>query len=425
MSRRILIVGAGFAGSVVARSLERTLPEDDEIVLVDPSNRMTYVPLLPEVVGGALLPGHIAAPIRPRLKRTKLGMATVEAIEIDPPRVHCTGPGLVDGHCDHLVLAPGRGAALGAFPGMAAHALPIKRLGDALRLRNRVVRCLEEAAASADGERRRTLLTFVVIGGGYSGVETASQLLDLLRDAVRIYPGIDASALRVLIVHRGRRLLPELDEGLAADAARFLEGRGLEIHYERSATRLAPDRLVLADGEEIASGTIVTTVGSAPHPFVRDSGLPLSGGRIRTDATLRVEGCERVWAAGDCALVPNAETGKPSPPTAQDAEAQGRRLAGNLAAALTDEPPRRFGYRSPGQIATIGHCRAVGRLWGVPVRGRIGWLLWRAVFLWKIPTLSARVRIFLEWNWAMFFRRDLGYLDFTPSGGDRSEDDAC
>lgn len=423
---RIVIVGAGFAGTRLADRLERRLPRDWDLFLLDPSNVLTYNPLLPEVVGGALLPGHAGAPIRLMLSRTRLRMVAVEDIDPEGPSVRYRG--VQDGRlsCDHLILAAGRGANLHAAPGMAQHALPLKTLGDALELRNRIVRRLEEATLTRDAGRRRALLTFVVIGGGFSGVETAGQVLDLVRSCRGLYRNVDPADARVVLVHGGSRLLPEIHERLGRYAGERLERQGVELRLGRRAARVEAQGVGLDDGTFLESRTVVSTIGTVAHPFLERSGLPLERGRIRTDGAFRVQGRERLWALGDCAHVPDATTGRPSPPTAQCAVRQADCLAANLMAQIEGRPLREFHFVPVGQLATIGHRNAVAEFGRLRIRGLPAWLLWRAIYVLKVPTVTAKVRIFLEWTWAMLFRRDLGYLDFTPSvSGRRSPRDAA
>ena len=423
---RIAIVGAGFAGTRLAARLERRLPKDWDLFLLAPSNVLTYNPLLPEVVGGALLPGHAGAPIRLMLSRTRLRMVAVEEIGPEGPWVRYRG--VQDGqlHCDHLILAAGRGANLSAAPGMARHALPLKTLGDALELRNCIVRRLEEATLTRDAGRRRALLTFVVIGGGFSGVETAGQVLDLVRSCRGLYRNVDPADARVVLVHGGSRVLPEIHERLGRYAGDRLERQGVELRLGRRAARVEEYGVGLDDGVFLESRTVVSTIGTVAHPFLERSGLALDRGRILTDGAFRVPGQEGIWALGDCASVPDATTGRPSPPTAQCAVRQADCLADNLLRELEGLPLREFRYVPLGQFATIGHRNAVAELGRVRIRGLPAWLLWRAIYVLKVPTLTAKVRIFLEWTWAMLFRRDLGYLDFTPSvsGARSSRSDA-
>lgn len=416
--RRVVVIGGGFAGTRIARRLERTLPDSWEIFLLSPSNVITYSPLLPEVVGGALLPGHVAAPTRLLIKRTRIRMVSVDRIDAGSRTVSYRG--VVDGSldCEHIVIAAGRAPLRDAVPGMAGHALPLKSLGDALRLRNRVIRRLEEATLTENPERRRALLSFVVIGGGFSGVETAGEIHDLVMSARGLYRNLDPEQVRVVLVHSRERLLPEIHERLGAYAQRRLAALGVEIRLQRRAVSMNAEGVELDNGEYIAAQTLVSTVGTTTHPFIEHSDLPLLAGRIVTDGCMRVTGRPGVWAAGDCAWIPNAADQKACPPTAQFAVRQADRLADNLRSEIEGKSATPFHYRPIGQLAAIGHCNAVAQLGRLRLRGLPAWLLWRAIYVLKIPTWTAKVRVFLEWTWAMFFRRDLGYLDFGLSSAD-------
>lgn len=414
--RRVVVIGGGFAGIAAARVLEKRLDERWDVYLLTRSNVMTYNPLLPEVVGGALLPGHVAAPIRLMLSRTRIRMVAVQQIDAIAHTVSYSG--VVDGSLryDHLVLAVGMTANLDTVPGMARHALPLKSLGDALHLRNTVLRRLEEATLTAEPGRHRWLMTYVVIGGGFSGVETAGEIADLIASAHRHYRNVDKADLRVVLLHSGPRLLPDISAKLGDYARRMLERRGVEVRLQATAERLTEGAVHLRGGESIAAATLISTIGTRPHPFIRNSLFPLERGRIVTDASMRVQGFTNVWAAGDCARIPNACDGGICPPTAQFAVRQAKVAAANITATARGQPVSGFGYRPLGQLAAIGHRRAVAEIFGVKIHGIGGWLLWRAAYLSKIPTLAAKVRVLFEWTWAMFFPRDQGCLEFerTP-----------
>ncbi|MFU8813821.1 MAG: NAD(P)/FAD-dependent oxidoreductase [Pseudomonadales bacterium] len=410
--RRIVVVGGGFAGTAVARVLETQLDESWDIYLLTRSNVMTYNPLLPEVVGGALLPGHVAAPIRLMLSRARIRMVTVGQIDTNQRTV--TYSGVVHGtlRYDHLVLAMGLAANLNAVPGMARHALPLKTLGDALHLRNTILRRLEEATLTTDAARRRSLLTFVVIGGGFSGVETAGEIADLVGSAYRHYRNIARDDPHVVLLHSGPRLLPEIAPQLGKYAQHMLERRGVEVRLGARAERLDADSVALRDGEIIGGATLVSTVGTMPHEFVNTSQFPVDRGRILTDPDMRVRGSTDVWAVGDCARIRNAYDHLDCPPTAQFAVRQAKSAAANIIATVQGKPVRDFSYRPMGQLAAIGHRRAVAEIFGIRIHGFVGWLLWRALYLSKIPTMAAKVRVHFEWTWAMFFARDPGCLEF-------------
>jgi NADH dehydrogenase len=321
------------------------------------------------------------------------------------------GPGTM--RYDQLVLACGQGANLGIVRGMATYALPLKTLGDALFLRNRVISRLEQAELNPDRDARRWLTTFIVVGGGFSGVEVAGELVDFLHASLRYYPRLTREDCCVILLHGTERLLPELSPSLGDFAFRKMRMDGLDIRLEARAT-LVDDRGVhLATGEFIAGGTVICTIGTAPNPLVAGLSLPRERGRIVTAPDMSVPGIEGVWALGDCAAVPNARDGKVSPPTAQFADRQARVLARNIVARLSGRPTEAFSYKPVGQLSSIGHNKAVAEMFGLRIAGFVAWLLWRGVYLLKIPTLARKVRLYLEWNWAMFFPPDISHLGYA------------
>jgi NADH dehydrogenase len=415
-AKRIAIIGGGFAGAQLARSLETKLPSGWEVCLLSRENFITFNPLLPEVVGASLMPGHVVAPLRQMVRTASVRMVTVSGIDLQRRTIEYVGEGPGELSFDHLVLAFGQGANLSLVKGMDRYALPLKTLGDALFLRNRVIVRLEQAELQPDPEARRWLTTFIVVGGGFSGVEVAGELVDFLHASLRYYPNIGREDCSVILLHGGDRLLPELPATLGNYALRKLSMEGLDIRLNARAVRV-DDRAVQLDcGERINGGTVICTIGTAPNPLLAGLPLPMQRGRILTAPDMSVPGVPGVWALGDCAAVPNAFDGAISPPTAQFADRQARVLAGNIAAQLQDRPTRPFRYRSAGQLASIGHNKAVAEVFGIRLSGFPAWLLWRGIYLMKIPTLSRKVRLYLEWNWGMFFPPDITHLGYrrTP-----------
>jgi NADH:quinone reductase (non-electrogenic) len=408
--RNIVIVGGGFAGIELARRLERRLPACWQTTLLSQDNFVTYNPLLPEVVGASVLPGHVVAPLRQMVKRARVRMVTVSEIDLADKTVSYLGEGAGVMHYDQLVLACGQQANL------ARYALPLKTLGDALFLRNRVVSRLEHAELQPNAELRRWLLTFVVIGGGFSGVEVAGELVDFLRASIRFYPNIRMEDIKVVLVHGTDRLLPELTASLSDYALRQMQMDGLDIRLHARVVNIDDGGVELGDGMRIRAGTVVCTIGTKANALLNDIGLPMERGRIATAADMSVPQFPGVWAIGDCAAVPNAYDQRTAPPTAQFAVRQARQVAANICAKLRDEPTKPFSYRPMGQLSSVGHNRAVAELFGLRVSGFVAWLIWRGVYLLKVPTLARKVRLFLEWNWAMFFPPDLSHFSYrlTP-----------
>ena len=410
--KHLVIIGGGFAGMKLAKSLQNRLPHDWHLTLISQENFITFNPLLPEVVGASILPGHVIAPHRQMIEAHHVCMARVMHIDYDARLIYYTGDSTGVLHFDQLVLACGVNASVNLVPGMAEHALPLKTLGDALFLRNRIIARLEQAELEPDRDKRRWLTSFVVIGGGFTGVETAGELVDFLRASLRYYPNIRAEDLNVVLLHGQERLLPELSASLGDFACKQLRADGLDVRLMARAVKIDDRGVTLGDGMHIEAGTVICTIGTAPNSLIAQSSLPKERGRLRVNADMSVPQFEGVWALGDCAAVPNALDGKVSPPTAQFAERQATQLARNILAKLRGAPTQPFSFKALGQLATVGHNKAVAEMLGVKISGFIAWLLWRGVYLLKVPTFSRKTRLFLEWNWAMFFPPDIAHLGY-------------
>ena len=413
MPKTIVIVGGGFAGAYCAGHLERRLPRDGQLILFSQENYLTFTPLLAEVVGSSISPLHVVRPVRQMLRRTVCRTASVTRLDFAANRVDYQLPhgATASQPYDHLVLACGMVVNTNILPGAAAHSFPLKTLGDALLLRNHLIRQLESAEVETDPERRRHLLSFIVLGGGFSGVEVAGEVYDLLTSSLRYYPSLRKQELRVVLIHSHERILPELPESLGAYARARMAKRGIEFLLGKRAQAVSESGVRLADGTQVTAGTVVCTIGNTVNPLLATSGLPLEHGRVRTEPDMRVPGHANVWALGDCAVVPNARDGQPSPPLAQFALRQGRQLAANLARALADKPTRPFSYRMLGMFAAIGHHNAVGKVFFFKFAGLLAWFLWRTVYLAKIPTWARRVQVAFDWACDLVFPRDIVELN--------------
>jgi NADH dehydrogenase len=278
----------------------------------------------------------------------------------------------------------------------------------------RLIQRLEEASLTLDRSVRRRLLTFVVVGGGYSGVETAGQISDLLRDVHRLYPRLDPKEFRLVLVHSGPYLLPQIGEALGRYCGEHLEKRGIEVRLNTRVTALTAERAILNTGDVIETNTVVTTVGNATHPAIKNLidryQLPNSKGRVLTEPTLQFKGYQNLWAAGDCAAVPLSD-GSVSPATAQFAIRQGTLLGKNLLALRSNRALQPFRFKALGEMASLGHLNAVGNVLGFKVSGLLGWLMWRAIYLSKLPGLERKLKVFIEWNLELLFPRDISLLD--------------
>ena len=412
----IVIAGGGFAGTTLARALERRLPAGWQLVLLSEESTTTFNPMLAEVVGAGVFPEHVMVPIREMLGGTRFVMGRVEQVDTERRTLVChTLAGAREIADDQLVLAFGQRANLQIVPGLAVHALPLKLVGDAMHIRNRLLQRLAHIELSDDADERRALGHFVVIGGGFSGVEAAGAMADFIASARRWYRGVRADELRVSLLHDAERLLPELPARLGESAARSLRRRGVDVRLGARAARVDAGGVELADATRLEARSVVCTIGARCHPLVERLGLATQRGRIVTAADGQVPGRPGLWAAGDCAATPNAADGQICPPTAQFAVAQAEQMALNLAAHVQGRPTRAFGHRSRGMMATTGHHKGVAQVLGIALTGLPAWLLWRAYYLLRMPTFGRKLRIWVEWTWSLFFPADITHLRFTRS----------
>jgi NADH:quinone reductase (non-electrogenic) len=306
-----------------------------------------------------------------------------------------------------LVVAVGSISRALPIPGLADHALGFKDLADAIHLRNHVLQRLEAADVAANETHRQRELTFLFVGAGYAGVEALAELADLVRDAIRYYPGLRHAPQRWILVDAAPKILPEIPTRLGEYAARQLVKRGVEIHVNTTLESVEPGAARLSDGDRILTHTVVWTAGVKASPVLSRFGLPLDErGRVKVDELLRVEGHEHVWALGDDAAVPNAATpGEVDPPTSQHALRQARRLAKNLAG---DRKPYR--YRMLGQVATLGRYKGIADVLGLRFTGFLGWFITRTYHLYQLPLFSRKLRVVADWTTSLFFRRDIAEL---------------
>jgi NADH dehydrogenase len=415
---RVVILGGGFGGVAVAQELEKLLPKLDrtvEVTLVSQSNYLLFVPMLPGAAAASTGLTSILSPLREILRRTRIRIETVEGIDLAARTVTTTHPSSHQEQTipwDYLVIALGSVVNLARLPGVAQHGLPIKTIGDALAIRNRTLEMLEAAENTPDAEQRRKILTFVVAGGGYSGVEIAAEINDFVRAAEReCYPTIQPEDVRMILLHSGQRILPEISESLARFAHRILEERGVEIRLGARLSSATADHVTLESGERIDAHTLIVAIGSSPNPVIQQLGLEMDRGRIRVDETLRLADQSPVWALGDCAAVPLPKSGSMAPPTAQFALRQGKTAARNIVAAIQGRQASRFIFTGLGEMVSLGRGTAVAELFGkIKLAGPLAWIMWRSFYLMRLPSLDRKVRVWLDWNLDRLFRRDLVQL---------------
>ena len=422
--KRIVIVGGGFAGVYTAKHLEKLLDsrDDFEIFLISKENYFVFQPMLPELISGTIGLLDIVSPLRHLLPRTNVQAREVEFIDLAAQTVTTTHgfrakPHVL--HYDHLVLALGNVTDFRGLRGLPEHALPFKNLADAVHLRNHVIRALEEAAIEdEDHELRQQLLTFVVAGGGFSGVEVAAELNDFVRAVAQKYRGISPSELRVVLVHSGERILPEVSEKLAGFAQDILRQRGVELALKTRLKAATAERAILANGETIPTRTLVSTVPSLPHPLVETLVVPKSkAGKIDVRSTLAVEGFENLWALGDCAQVPEPNKEGFCPPTAQHAIRQGRTAAENIVASIRGDTQRAFDFGGLGKMGSLGHHSAVAEVFGLHVSGFLAWWMWRTVYLMKLPGWGRRLKVATSWTLDLFLPPELTELKLIGTSG--------
>jgi len=367
------------------------------VTLVNRENYFIFEPMLPEVAAAELDPRDILTPIRAMCPKTRFVQGTIEAIDLASRRVTVDGRAL---EYEQLVLALGSTTNVD-LPGVREHAIALKTIGDALYLRNHVIRTLERC------ETDRRPITIVVAGGGFSGVEVAAELNDFVREARRFYPCVEP---RLVLAHAGDRLLPELPEKLGRYAERHLAKRGVEIRLNTKLTGAEPGAALLG-GERLACDAFISTVGNAPQPIVRELALPKDErGRIRVEPHLEVVGHKGVWAVGDCASILNPATGRPYPPSAQFAVREGAALARNLVG-----PPKPFSFKGLGMFVSLGRRTAVGDMMGIRVTGFPAWWLWRTIYLMKLPGLDRKIRVAGNWTVHLFFPPDIVEVRYTRS----------
>ncbi|WP_240488972.1 FAD-dependent oxidoreductase [Labilithrix luteola] len=421
--QRVVIVGGGFGGLYTARHLEKELKrrDDFEIVLINRENYFVFQPMLAEIISGTIGLLDVVSPIRHIVPKTELHVREVEAIDVENHTITTsTGfhphPHVLD--WDHLVLAVGTVTDFRGMRGLPEHAFPFKNLADAIKLRNHIIRALEEAAIERhDADLRRSLLTFVVAGGGFSGVEVAAEVNDFVRHVAKSVHGIEQDEIRVTLIHGKDRILQEVDEQLALFAQRLLARRGVEIRLNARLAAATGNEAILDDGTRLWTKTLVSTVPASVNPLIESLPLPKAkNGRLTVDRSMAVEGATNVWALGDCALVPAADHGF-APPTAQHASRQASVVAANIVASIRGGPKRVFAFEGLGILGALGRHSAIAEILGVKISGFAAWFLWRTIYLMKIPRWARRLKVAVSWMLDLFLAPDLVQLRLDTGVG--------
>jgi NADH dehydrogenase len=424
--KQILILGGGFGGVTTAQYLEEVFGADRSVAftLVSETNALLFTPMLAEVAGSSLEPTHITSPLRTSLRRAQVVRGRVTQIDLDNRRVVLAADEhALDGAAsrlrvltfDHLVLALGSVSNYLGMTNVQNQAFDFKSLLDAIKIRNHVIDMFENADREGDPDRRKEMLTFVVAGGGFAGVELAGALNDFARGMLADYPNLTPEELSIILIHSRDRILPELSEPLGQYALQQMAARGVTFKLNARLADARPGVVVLKPEEEIRARTLVWTAGTTPNPLLQPLGLERDKrGAVVVDGHLAVPGRPGLWALGDCAAVTDGITGKPCPPTAQFALREARTLAENIRASLRGKPLKPFHFNSLGALCVVGHHTACAEL-AIPLlrdkfmrfSGLFAWLLWRGIYLSKLPGLERKVRVFSDWVIELFFPRDI------------------
>ena len=419
----IVILGGGFAGMHTAECLEREFRtnRDVKLILISETNALLFTPMLAEVAGSSLEPTHISTPLRSSLHRTEFIRGQVSRIDLESRRIFLASdpaaaetPSVRTVSYDHLVFALGAVSNYLGMTNLQKYSFNFKSLLDAIRIRNHVIEMFERAEREPDPSRRHALLTFVVAGGGFAGAELAGALNDYAHRILADYPKLQREDLSVVLVHSRDRILPELSESLARYAQERMEARGVVFRLNTRLTDAGPGVVILNDGE-IRTETLVWTAGTVPNPLVQ--ALPLAKDRrhaLVVDPTLAAVGRPGLWAIGDCAAVVDAKTQKPCPPTAQFALREAKVLAENIRSYIEQRPLREFHFDSLGALCVVGHQTACAEL-SIPFArnksirfsGLLAWLMWRGIYLSKLPGLERKIRVAMDWVVELFFPRDI------------------
>jgi NADH dehydrogenase len=426
---RILILGGGFAGLTVAMELEKKLARNPaiEVTLVNRDNFFLFTPMLHEVAASDLDLTTIVNPVRKLLGTAHFFAGEVEKIDVGQRRIIVSHG--FDRHYhtlsfDFLVVGLGSVTNLYGIPGLEKYALTIKTLGDAMRLRNHLIAHLEEADSDCCREKQ-PLLTFVVAGGGFAGVETVAGINDFVRNALRSYPHLTEDMLRVVLVHSGPVILPELEERLGEYAQRKLAGRKVEIRLNTKVEDLSGRTVRLSDGTTISTNTLVWTAGTAPNPLLDTIPSPKERGRLLVTESLELQAWPDVWALGDCAAIPDHRTGRFCPPTAQHALREGKIVAHNIIARIGGGKRKRFDFSTIAQLAAIGRRTGVANILGINFSGFFAWWLWRTIYLSKLPRFEKKLRVAFDWTLDLMFSKDLvQFIDIRAPMVSRPEIDS-
>ncbi|WP_255950306.1 NAD(P)/FAD-dependent oxidoreductase [Streptomyces odontomachi] len=426
---RILVVGGGYVGLYAARRILKKMRYGEATVtVVDPRSYMTYQPFLPETAAGSISPRHVVVPLRRVLPKAEVLTGRVTSIDQDR-RVATVAPLVGEAYelpFDYLVVALGAVSRTFPIPGLAEQGIGMKGIEEAIGLRNHVLEQLDKADSTTDEAVRRKALTFVFVGGGFAGAETVGEVEDMARDAAKYYTNVTRDDMRFVLVDVADKILPEVGPKLGAYGKEHLESRGVEVYLKTGMDSCVDGHVVLNNGLEVDSNTIVWTAGVKPNPVLARYGLPLGPrGHVDTGATLQVQGTDHIWAAGDNAQVPDVAARKAGvenawcPPNAQHALRQARVLGDNVISALRGFPQREYSHANKGAVAGLGLHKGVAMIvigkMKIKVRGRLAWYMHRGYHGLAMPTWNRKIRVFADWTLSTFLRREVVSLGAIES----------
>ncbi len=424
--KRILVLGGGFAGVDCTRKLESYFQSnyDIEITLVSDDNFLLFTPMLPQVASGIITPRHIVMPLRGLCKEARIFESAVR--DIDPIQKHVTLEGTPEKrgvriHYDYLVIALGSKTNFFGLRDVEKHSFTMKTLSDALSLRNRVIDMLEQAENEPGEENRQRLLTFIIVGGGFAGIETAGEINDFLYDALEYYHNIKKDDIKVVVIEALPNILPGFNEKLAKFARKKLEQKGIKILLRTSVTSFNGKNVIInkltkrtstnKSKTSIKSHTLIWTAGVTPVEIIKNSLFKTTNGQIIVNEFLEVDNFPGVFAIGDCSRF-NETFDKRYPPTAQLAEAHAKLVAYNIKQLINDDEKKKFDYKWKGQSAIIGKRSGIADVMGGKITGYFAWLIWINYYLTKMPNFEKRLRVWLDWNIDLFFKRDISRYGF-------------
>lgn len=421
---KVIIIGGGFGGAFAAKELAKRSGKELDIELISDRNYFVFQPLLPEVAAGTINAQDAVTPLRLLLPNIKIRLADVKSIDKDKQTVTILQGRkriLQELNYDHLIIASGQITDLSLFPGFSQHSLTMKNMADAYKLRNHVIQCMELADVTRFDEIKKMALTFVVAGGGFSGVETMGEILEMVDRVRKFYPNIKKEDIRAIVIQLDGRLLMEMPEKLAEYATKQLEKRGTEIMLNTGIESATATTVSTNKGDIIPTMTIITTIGNGPSEFVKQLPFELMRGKICTNEYLQVKGHDNIWSLGDIAAIPlPADKADPSkqrfaPPTAQFAVREAKQLAINLSAATQGKQLTPFIYNPKGMMASLGAYKGVMQMGRFRMTGLIAWMMWRGIYIGMLPHISTRLRVALNWLFDYFMPRTIVQMAHSES----------